>query len=153
MSQTTEAATRPAAGLQLHPGEERKYRERTTRSRELFAQTKQLIPTGHGGGKWYQPLSGPPGAARGAGSGMSMERVPRPAHQRLGSSWALQRRHPRRHRRAARRSLQFGSPDWDLSYSTASLLVERIPSVEGPLLVSGTETNQSRSGCACTPGA
>src|SRR5438874_13151481 len=55
MANTTQAqASAAAEGIGLHPGEERKYRERTPRSRELLARTKQLIPTGHGGGMWYQ---------------------------------------------------------------------------------------------------
>src|SRR5438309_11924737 len=43
-----------AEGIALHPGEERRYRERTPRSLELLEQTKPLIPTGHAGGMWYQ---------------------------------------------------------------------------------------------------
>jgi glutamate-1-semialdehyde 2,1-aminomutase len=40
------------------------------------------------------------------------------------------------------KGVQFGSPDWDLSYRMASLLVERMPSIERVrFLVSGTEAN------------
>jgi glutamate-1-semialdehyde 2,1-aminomutase len=40
------------------------------------------------------------------------------------------------------RGLQFGCPDWDLSFRMASLLIERMPSVERVrFLVSGTEAN------------
>jgi 4-aminobutyrate aminotransferase-like enzyme len=56
-----------AEGLTLHPGEERKYRERTRRSLELFEKTKPLIPTGHVGGMWYQ-LPYPVLLERGKGS-------------------------------------------------------------------------------------
>ena len=39
--------------------------------------------------------------------------------------------------------MQFGSPEWDLGYRMASLLVERVPSIEKiRFAVSGTENNQ-----------
>ena len=53
MTTTTDARPAPA-GVTLHPGEERRYRERTPRSLELLEQTRPLIPTGHAGGMWYQ---------------------------------------------------------------------------------------------------
>src|SRR3954452_4729838 len=40
------------------------------------------------------------------------------------------------------KGVQFGCPDWDLSYRMASLLIERMPSVDRVrFLVSGTEAN------------
>src|SRR5919201_942318 len=54
----TSAAQKPGAGgaegIVLHPAEEERYRARTMRSLELLERTKPLIPTGHGGGMWYQ---------------------------------------------------------------------------------------------------
>src|SRR5216117_1512372 len=41
-------------GIRFHTGEERKYYERTPRSRELLRRTQPIIPTGHAGGMWYQ---------------------------------------------------------------------------------------------------
>ena len=146
MSQTTEATTRPTGGLQLHPGEERNYRERTTRSRELLAQTKQLIPTGHGGGMWYQ-LPYPVLLDRGKGSRVWDVDGNEYLDLRIGD-WVLILGHCNDGIRDAivtqlERGLQFGSPDWDLSYRMASLLFERMPSVEKVrFFVSGTETNQ-----------
>ena len=43
-----------AEGIRLDPGQEKIYRERTARSLSLLERTKPLIPTGHGGGMWYQ---------------------------------------------------------------------------------------------------
>ena len=61
-----------APGVRLHPGEEQRYRERTRRSRELLEKNRELIPTGHAGGMWYQlPYPVLLSAARGRGSGTS----------------------------------------------------------------------------------
>jgi glutamate-1-semialdehyde 2,1-aminomutase len=146
MSQATEATTRPAGGIQLHAGEERKYRERTSRSRELLERTKQLIPTGHGGGMWYQ-LPYPVLLERGKGCRVWDVDGNEYVDLRIGD-WVLILGHCDDRIRDAivaqlERGLQFGSPDWDLSYRMASLLVERMPSVERVrFFVSGTETNQ-----------
>src|SRR6266566_5286506 len=51
---TKEQPPTSGAGVRLHAGEERRYRERTQRSLELLARTRALIPTGHAGGMWYQ---------------------------------------------------------------------------------------------------
>ena len=53
MTTTTDARPAPT-GVTLDPEEERRYRERTPRSLELLERTRRLIPTGHGGGMWYQ---------------------------------------------------------------------------------------------------
>jgi hypothetical protein len=50
----TTTASAAAEGIALDAAEERKYRHRTRRSLELLERTKPLIPTGHGGGMWYQ---------------------------------------------------------------------------------------------------
>jgi glutamate-1-semialdehyde 2,1-aminomutase len=146
MTRTTEPVARPAGGIALHAGEERKYRERTTRSLELLAQTKQLIPTGHGGGMWYQ-LPYPVLLERGKGCWVWDVDGNRYLDLRIGD-WVLILGHCDDMIRDAivaqlDRGLQFGSPDWDLSYRMASLLAERMPSVEKVrFFVSGTETNQ-----------
>jgi hypothetical protein len=51
-SETVSAET--PTGIRLHADSERRYRERTPRSRRLLERTKPLIPTGHAGGMWYQ---------------------------------------------------------------------------------------------------
>jgi glutamate-1-semialdehyde 2,1-aminomutase len=146
MTSTSEAETRPTGGLRLHPGEEQRYRERTGRSRELLARTKELIPTGHGGGMWYQ-LPYPVLLERGKGCWVWDVDGNRYLDLRIGD-WVMILGHCDDRIRDAivaqlDRGLQFGSPDWDLSYRMASLLVERMPSVEKVrFFVSGTETNQ-----------
>jgi glutamate-1-semialdehyde 2,1-aminomutase len=143
---TVSQAARPSAGLRLHAGEERRYRERTPRSRELLERTRGLIPTGHGGGMWYQ-LPYPVLLERGKGCWVWDVDGNRYLDLRIGD-WVLVFGHCDDRIRDAivaqlDRGLQFGSPDWDLSYRMASLLVERMPSVERVrFFVSGTETNQ-----------
>ena len=126
MSQTVEIRPRPE-GVALDQEEERRYRERTPRSLELLERTKPLIPTGHGGGMWYQ-LPYPVLLERGkgcAGLGRRRQRVPRPPDRRLGDD-------PRPRERSVMRDaivaqLEKGdrssaAADWDLSYRMASLL-------------------------------
>jgi glutamate-1-semialdehyde 2,1-aminomutase len=38
----------------IHAGEHQRYLDRTPRSWELLQRTRDLIPTGHAGGMWYQ---------------------------------------------------------------------------------------------------
>jgi glutamate-1-semialdehyde 2,1-aminomutase len=122
------------------------YRERTPRSRELLARTKQLIPTGHGGGMWYQ-LPYPVLLDRGKGCWVWDVDGNRYLDLRIGD-WVVVLGHCDDRIRDAivaqlDRGVQFGAPDWDLSYRMASLLAERMPSVERVrFFVSGTETNQ-----------
>ena len=77
-----------------------------------------------------------PGAARARqglpGLGRRRQRVPRPPDRRLGDDPRPRERqgHARRSRRSSRRARSSAPPDWDLSYRMASLLVERMPSVE-----------------------
>jgi glutamate-1-semialdehyde 2,1-aminomutase len=130
----------------LDPAEEQRYRERTPRSRELLELTRELIPTGHGGGMWYQ-LPYPVLLDRGKGCWVWDVDGNRYLDLRIGD-WVLALGHCDDRIRDAiveqlERGVQFGAPDWDLSYRMASLLVERMPSVERVrFFVSGTETNQ-----------
>ena len=141
---TTASAT-AAEGLTLHPGEEQRYRARTPRSRELLERTKPLIPTGHGGGMWYQ-LPYPVLLERGKGCWVWDVDGNRYLDLRIGD-WVMVLGHANERVQAAieaqlPKGTQFGSADWDLSYRMASLLVERMPSLERVrFLVSGTEAN------------
>jgi glutamate-1-semialdehyde 2,1-aminomutase len=144
------SATKPtgsaaAEGVSLHAGEERKYRERTRRSLELLEQTRPLIPTGHGGGMWYQ-LPYPVLLERGKGSRIWDVDGNEYLDLRIGD-WVMIHGHADDRIRDAivaqlDNGTQFGCPEWDLQYRMASLLVERMPSVERiRFLVTGTEAN------------
>jgi glutamate-1-semialdehyde 2,1-aminomutase len=146
MSSATERAGSAAAeGIALHPDEERKYRGRTRRSLALLERTRPLIPTGHGGGMWYQ-LPYPVLLERAKGSRLWDADGNEYVDLRLGD-WVMIHGHGNDAIRDAivaqlDRAMQLGCPDWDLSYRMASLLVERMPSVERVrFLVSGTEAN------------
>jgi glutamate-1-semialdehyde 2,1-aminomutase len=134
-----------AEGIALHPGEEQKYRDRTRRSLELLERTKPLIPTGHGGGMWYQ-LPYPVLLDRGKGARIWDVDGNEYVDLRIGD-WVMIHGHANETIRDAivaqlDKGVQFGCPDWDLSYRMASLLVERVPSVERVrFLTSGTEAN------------
>ena len=43
-----------AYGVPIHAGEHQRYLDRTRTSWELLNRTRDLIPTGHAGGMWYQ---------------------------------------------------------------------------------------------------
>src|SRR5215212_10161217 len=43
-----------AYGVPIHPVEHQRYLDRTRKSWELLNRTRDLIPTGHAGGMWYQ---------------------------------------------------------------------------------------------------
>jgi glutamate-1-semialdehyde 2,1-aminomutase len=142
MSATAAAA---AEGIRLDPGEEQKYRLRTQRSLELLERTKPLIPTGHGGGMWYQlpyPVLLTHGKAARVWDVDGNEYV----DLRIGD-WVMIHGHANETIRDAivaqlDKGVQFGCPDWELSYRMASLLAERMPSIERVrFLVSGTEAN------------
>jgi glutamate-1-semialdehyde 2,1-aminomutase len=139
------AGSAAAEGIALHPGEERKYRERTRRSLELLERTKPLIPTGHGGGMWYQ-LPYPVLLERGKGARIWDVDGNEYVDLRIGD-WVMIHGHANETIRDAivaqlDNGVQFGCPDWDLSFRMASLLIERMPSVERVrFLVSGTEAN------------
>src|SRR5690348_10363010 len=143
MTTTTPSVT--AEGIALHAGEEQKYRRRTPRSLELLERTKPLIPTGHGGGMWYQ-LPYPVLLERGKGARVWDVDGNEYVDLRIGD-WVMIHGHANETIRDAivaqlDNGVQFGCPDWDLSYRMASLLVERMPSIERVrFLVSGTEAN------------
>ena len=142
MTQTTDT---PRAAVTLDPEQERRYRERTTRSLELLERTRPLIPTGHGGGMWYQ-LPYPVLLERAEGCWVWDADGNRYLDLRIGD-WVMILGHGNHLVRDAitaqlERAIQLGCPDWDLSYRMASLLVDRMPSVERVrFLVSGTEAN------------
>jgi glutamate-1-semialdehyde 2,1-aminomutase len=141
----TASVSTAAEGITLDPAEERKYRDRTRRSLELLERTKPLIPTGHGGGMWYQ-LPYPVLLTHGKGARVWDVDGNEYVDLRIGD-WVMIHGHANDTIRDAivaqlDKGLQFGSPDWDLSYRMASMLVERMPSVERVrFLVSGTEAN------------
>src|SRR5262249_50309195 len=145
-SATQPAGSAAAEGIALYPDAERKYRERTRRSLELLERTKPLIPTGHGGGMWYQ-LPYPVLVERAKGSRLWDVDGNEYLDLRIGD-WVLIHGHGNHVIRDAvvaqlDRAIQLGCPDWDLSYRMASMLAERMPSVERVrFLVSGTEANR-----------
>jgi glutamate-1-semialdehyde 2,1-aminomutase len=134
-----------APGVSLHAGEEQRYRERTPRSRELLQKARELIPTGHAGGMWYQ-LPYPVLLERGEGTQVWDVDGNEYADMRIGD-WVMVHGHGDPHVRDAivdqlDKAGQFGCPEWDLAYRLGSLIQERMPSVERiRFQVSGTETN------------
>ncbi len=139
------ARSAPGEGLTLHPVELQKYMARTRRSLELLGKLRQLIPTGHGGGMWYQ-LPHPVVLERGKGCWVWDADGNRYLDLRIGD-WVMFLGHGNEKVREAivaqlDKALQFGCADWDLSYRMASILIERMPSVERVrFVVSGTEAN------------
>lgn len=134
-----------AYGVPIHPGEHAKYLDRTKKSWELLSRTRDLIPTGHGGGMWYQ-MPYPVLLSKAKDSRVWDVDGNEYLDLRIGD-WVLIHGHANeRITEAVARQLplgaQYGSPEWDLSYRMASLLIERMPSVDRVrFLVSGTETN------------
>ena len=145
MDSVTTAGRPQAGGVHLHPREYERYLARTPRSRELLAKTKPLIPTGHAGGMWYQ-MPYPVLLDRGKGTEVWDVDENEYLDLRIGD-WVLIHGHANERIRAAvatqmERTSQFGSPEWDLSYRMASLIVDRMPAVDRVrFLASGTETN------------
>jgi glutamate-1-semialdehyde 2,1-aminomutase len=133
-------------GIALHPGAERRYRERTMRSLELLERTRELIPTGHAGGMWYQ-LPYPVLLERGEGTKVWDVDGNEWFDFRIGD-WLLVHGHGNQAIKDAivaqlDRGIQFGSPEWDLGHRMATLLIERMPSVDKVrFAISGTEVNQ-----------
>ena len=146
MSRTARKLESTAAeGIRLDPGQEKIYRERTARSLSLLERTKPLIPTGHGGGMWYQ-LPYPVLIDRGKGSKIWDADGNEYVDLRIGD-WVLVHGHCNDVIRDAivaqiDKGVQFGCPDSELSFTMASLLIERMPSLERVrFLTSGTEAN------------
>jgi glutamate-1-semialdehyde 2,1-aminomutase len=141
--QADTAAGRNAGGF--HAAEERRYRERTPRSLELLHKAQQLMPTGHAGGMWYQ-MPYPVLLQRGKGSRVWDVDGNEYLDLRIGD-WVLIHGHCNDKIREAvhaqmDRAVQFGSPEWDLSYRMAEMIIDRMPAVDRVrFLVSGTETN------------
>jgi glutamate-1-semialdehyde 2,1-aminomutase len=138
---------RPATvgGVRLHPGEAQRYRERNRLSFERLEQMKPLIPTGHAGGMWYQ-LPYPVLLERGNGPRVWDVDGNEYLDMRIGD-WVMAIGHRNEAVREAivaqlAKASQLGCPEWDLSYRMATLLIDRMPSVERVrFLASGTETN------------
>jgi len=125
--------------------QEQIYRERTGRSRKLLAESRRLIPTGHGGGMWYQ-LPYPVLLDRGKGCWVWDADDNRYLDLRIGD-WVMILGHANEAVREAivgqlEKGTQFGCADAELSFEMASILIDRVPSLERiRFLVSGTEAN------------
>ncbi len=132
-------------GVDLHPGEERRYRERTPLSLAGFQRAQKLIPTGHAGGMWYQ-LPYPVLLEKGLGSRVWDVDGNEYLDMRIGD-WVMYPGHCNRKIRDAivdqlDNAAQLGCPESGLAVRLAELLVERMPSVERvKFMASGTETN------------
>ena len=132
--------------MNLHPEAERIYRERTPRSRELLERNRALIPTGQTGGMWYQ-LPYPTVVERAAGTRIWDVDGNEYHDFRIGD-WLLIHGHGNAAIREAIVAqldwgIQFGAPEWDLGHRMATLLAERMPSIEKVrFAISGTENNQ-----------
>lgn len=143
---TTGTAVGVPGGVALHAAAERRYRERTPRSLELLERNRELIPSGHTGGMWYQ-LPYPTVLERGKGARVWDVDGNEYHDFRIGD-WVLIHGHCNETIRDAivaqlDVAVQFGSPEWGLGYRMASLLVERMPSFEKVRFsVSGTDVNQ-----------
>lgn len=122
-----------------------RYRARTERSLVLWEKTKQLIPGGHGGGMgafWPHPTV----VDHGEGCWLWDVDGNRYLDLRLGD-WVLIHGHADPAARDAvyqqmGRMVQVGAPEWDAGYRMASLLVDRVPSIEKVrFFASGTDAN------------
>jgi len=124
-----------------------KFRARTPRSKELWERTKEVIPTGHGGGMtFFVPHAIVVDRARGCwiwdvdGN--------RYVDLRIGD-WVVIHGHcdddiERAVMQQMTRSVQIGAPEWDLGYRLASLLRDRTPSIDKVrFFASGTDANLS----------
>jgi glutamate-1-semialdehyde 2,1-aminomutase len=144
---TATTGDKPATtgGVRLHPGEAQRYRERNRLSFERLEQTKPLIPSGHAGGMWYQ-LPYPVLLERGKGPRVWDVDGNEYLDMRIGD-WVMAVGHRNEAVKQAiiaqlDKASQLGCPEWDLAYRMASLLIERMPSIERVrFLASGTETN------------
>lgn len=131
--------------MQFVATEIEKFRTRTPRSKELWERTKQLIPTGHGGGMAYF-LPHPIVVDRAKGSRIWDVDGNEYVDTRIGD-WVLIHGHcdsdiEQAVREQMSRSVQIGAPEWDAGYRLASLLCERTPSIDKVrFFVSGTDAN------------
>jgi glutamate-1-semialdehyde 2,1-aminomutase len=143
---TSTAQAKTYSGVKLNPDAERTYRERTRGSLERWEKMRELVPSGHTGGMWYQ-LPYPTLMERAKGSRIWDVDGNEYFDFRIGD-WVLIHGHCNDTIRDAivaqlDKAVQFGAPDWDLGYRMASALVERMPSFEKiRFSVSGTDVNQ-----------
>jgi glutamate-1-semialdehyde 2,1-aminomutase len=144
MAETRDLLVAPS-GVDLHPGEEARYRERTPRSLQQLQRAMEVIPTGHAGGMWYQ-LPYPVLLERGLGCRVWDVDGNEYLDMRIGD-WVMYPGHRNRKIRDAivdqlDNAAQLGSPESGLAVRLAELLIERMPSVERvKFMASGTETN------------
>ncbi len=120
-------------------------RSRTPRSKELWEKTKELIPTGHGGGMAaFKPH--PIVIDHAEGCWLWDVDGNRYLDLRIGD-WVNIHGHcdpdiARAVGEQMTKLVQVGAPEWDRGYRMASLLVERTPSIEKVrFFVSGTDAN------------
>ncbi|MBS1675889.1 MAG: aspartate aminotransferase family protein [Actinobacteria bacterium] len=123
------------------------WRERTPTSKELWERTKELIPTGHGGGMGYF-VPHPIVVDHAKGSKLWDVDGNEYVDLRIGD-WVLIHGHCDERIAAAidaqlERSVQIGAPEWDAAYRLAELLGERTPSIDKVrFFASGTDANLS----------
>lgn len=131
--------------MQLDSAEVREFIRRTPRSLETWQRTKQIIPTGHGGGMGFF-MPHPIVVDHANGCWLWDVDGNRYLDLRLGD-WVEIHGHcdadiGQAIARQVKRSVQIGAPEWDLGYRMASLLVQRVPSVEKVrFFASGTDAN------------
>jgi glutamate-1-semialdehyde 2,1-aminomutase len=131
--------------VEFNAAEIAKFRARTERSRELWEQTKELIPTGHGGGMGYF-VPHPIMVDRAKGCWLWDVDGNRYVDLRIGD-WVTIHGHcdddiGRAVAEQMTRSVQIGGPEWDLGYRLAKLIVDRTPSIDKVrFFVSGTDAN------------
>ena len=131
--------------MKFNEAQMEKYRSRTVRSKELWQQTKTLIPTGHAGGMgafgehpivvdhakgcWLWDVDGNEYLDLRLGDwvlihGHSDEDIRNAVYEQMG------------------KVVQVGAPERNMGYRMAELLVERMPSVEKVrFFASGTDAN------------
>jgi glutamate-1-semialdehyde 2,1-aminomutase len=131
--------------VQFNAAEIEKFSARTPRSKELWERTKELIPTGHGGGMGYF-VPHPIMVERAKGCWLWDVDGNRYLDLRLGD-WVLIHGHcdddiERAVMEQMARCTQVGGPEWDLGYRMGAVLAERMPSIDKVrYFVSGTDAN------------
>jgi glutamate-1-semialdehyde 2,1-aminomutase len=131
--------------MEFNAAEIERFRARTPRSKELWERTKEVIPTGHGGGMGYF-VPHPILVERAKGCWLWDVDGNRYLDLRIGD-WVLIHGHcdediERAVREQMARSVQIGGPEWDLGYRMAALLRDRTPSIDKVrFFVSGTDAN------------
>jgi glutamate-1-semialdehyde 2,1-aminomutase len=132
--------------MNFDPTQARRFEERTRRSKELYEQMLEVIPTGHGGGMSLYLPGNPITIDRAEGCWIWDVDGNRYLDLRLGD-WVLYHGHCDPEVTAAvreqmERAWQIGAPEWDRGYRMAALLAERTPSVDKVrFFASGTDAN------------